>query len=246
MNTLGVKPSYATGFAQWPGQSEYPQLWTGLVGAWAPFLGVTGNKVSDLSGNGNTGTLAADTHWVPGKFGPALDFDGTGDYVDCGILPQVEGAIGLTVSVWTSIPTATIPAIVMLVGKRGDSGDRAFYLHARTTEDVYFGVYDTSNVEHLAWYVDGLLNKANIWTHLVGTYDGATVRVYVDGVVGTTTAAMTGAVDTSTKKMAIGADNGDTGGNEWLGQIDNVKIWNRALNPSEVALFYQIMKRYAA
>jgi len=53
----------------------------GLVGCWL-FNEGSGNIVQDSSGNGNTGSLIADTHWVPGKSGPALDFDGTGDNVE--------------------------------------------------------------------------------------------------------------------------------------------------------------------
>ncbi|KKL14339.1 hypothetical protein LCGC14_2516680 [marine sediment metagenome] len=54
----------------------------GLVGIWIfnDKPGVVG-RTYDLSGNGNHGTLVADTHSVPGKFGNALDFDGTGDTV---------------------------------------------------------------------------------------------------------------------------------------------------------------------
>jgi len=71
----------------------------GLVGFWLMNEG-TGNRIQDLSGNRITGTLVADTHFVPGKFGSALGFDGTGDYVSIG-QPQVLTS-GITCLLYTS------------------------------------------------------------------------------------------------------------------------------------------------
>ena len=240
---LGVKPSYRTGYARWPGESEYPQLWKGLVGAWAPFLGATGNKVFDLSGNGNTGTISG-LVWESGKFGSTLNSDGSGNYIDCGDMTQTEGASGLTVSVWTKIPGASVAAVEMLLGKRGEGGDRTFYLYANDSEDVNFGVYNSDATLATAVYTDGLLNVANIWKHIVGVYDGVNVYVYIDAVAGTS-AAFTGVTDSSIAKMAIGADN-VFGQNDWIGSIGNVMIWNRGLLVSEIILLNQIMRRYAS
>ena len=85
---LGVRPSYATGFAQWPGMSEYPGLWNGLVGAWDASLGATGNRVFDLSGNNHPGTFVNSPIWVPGESGPAIDFvAGSSQYIDVANIP---------------------------------------------------------------------------------------------------------------------------------------------------------------
>ncbi|MBU0579479.1 hypothetical protein KJ628_05955, partial [Patescibacteria group bacterium] len=71
------------------------------LAAWALVLGVAANASADLvahwrfdegsgtiaadvSGNGNDGTLRGDPRWVAGVIGGALEFDGNGDYVDCG------------------------------------------------------------------------------------------------------------------------------------------------------------------
>lgn len=66
-------------------ESEYPELWDGCVGAWAPCLGPTRLKLYDLSGNSRHGTLknmAQASDW-PKSFGQhCLDFDGTNDYVE--------------------------------------------------------------------------------------------------------------------------------------------------------------------
>lgn len=209
-------------------------LTNGLVGCWLMNEG-SGDIIQDLSGNGNTGSFVADTHFVPGKFGPALNFDGTGDYVKCGLMPAVEGIGALTVSCWVKVP-GTPASTQMIVSKRGEANDRCFYLHVRSSTTVFFGVYDSGDGESLAQKTNALV--PGTWNHIVGVYDGANVRVYADTIPGADV-VQTGVTDASTQELAIGADKGDVGGDNWLGQIDNVKIWNRALSASEVALDYR-------
>jgi hypothetical protein len=74
------------------------------------------------------------------------------------------------------------------------------------------------------------------WHHAVGTYDGATMRMYINGVqVGTGTAS------TRLLPAATGARIGglpSTGG-MWIGSLDEVSIWDRALTAAEIALLYE-------
>jgi hypothetical protein len=69
------------------------------------------------------------------------------------------------------------------------------------------------------------------WAHLAATYDGSTVRLYVNGVQ-TATAAASGPMAVSTGPLDIGG-NGIWG--EWFaGLIDDVRIYNRALPAAEI------------
>jgi len=54
-----------------------------LVGYWS-FDEGSGEMAKDGSGNGNDGSLENGTEWTAGKFGDAVQFDGTDDYVDVG------------------------------------------------------------------------------------------------------------------------------------------------------------------
>jgi hypothetical protein len=69
------------------------------------------------------------------------------------------------------------------------------------------------------------------WTHLAGTYDGSTLRLYVNGnqVAAQTVSA---AIRTSTAPLRIGGNS--IFGQFFRGRIDEVRIYNRALTPSEV------------
>jgi hypothetical protein len=71
----------------------------------------------------------------------------------------------------------------------------------------------------------GVKVAANTWAHLAATYDGTTIRLYVNGVQ-VATGAQTAAISTSTSALAIGAN---FYGEYFNGLIDEVRIYNRAL-----------------
>ena len=81
--------------------------------------------------------------------------------------------------------------------------------------------------------------KPGVWTHYAGTYDGATIRVYVDGKFAKETATTTNlAPDAFDRKtLLIGAATSD-GGRSFVGELDDVALWNRALTDDEVAGVY--------
>ena len=72
---------------------------------------------------------------------------------------------------------------------------------------------------------------ANTWTHLAARYDGTTMRLYVNGAL-VTSQAQTGAIATSTNPLQIGGDS--LYGGYFAGRIDEVRIYNRALNIAEI------------
>ena len=71
----------------------------------------------------------------------------------------------------------------------------------------------------------------NTWIHLAGTYDGATLRLYVNGVQ-VSSRAQTGAIAISTNPLQIGGDT--LYGQYFPGRIDEIRIYNRALSATEI------------
>ena len=69
------------------------------------------------------------------------------------------------------------------------------------------------------------------WTHLAATYDGANLRLFVNGVQ-TASRALTGSIVTTTGLLKIG---GNSSYPEWFsGLIDEVRIYNRALTAAQI------------
>jgi hypothetical protein len=70
----------------------------------------------------------------------------------------------------------------------------------------------------------------NSWTHLAATFDGATLRLYVNGVQ-VASQARTGTLTTSNAVLTIGHN---IFGERFIGRIDEVRIYNRALTAAEI------------
>lgn len=108
-------------------------------------------------------------------------------------------------------------------------GDDNYYLEADSTSGtpVTGGILGGSYGE--LYGLNAL--TTNMWTHLAGTYDGATVRLYVNGVQ-VSSRAQSGQIAISTNPLQIGGDS--LYGQYFPGSIDEVRVYNRALNAAEV------------
>ena len=73
-----------------------------VLGIWLLDEG-QGDIAEDASGNGNDGTLMGSPTWVAGKFGSALEFTGSGNYVDCGNAEALNVDL-FSISFWCNIP----------------------------------------------------------------------------------------------------------------------------------------------
>jgi dihydrofolate reductase len=72
---------------------------------------------------------------------------------------------------------------------------------------------------------------ANTWTHLAMTYDGTTLKIYVNGTLVTST-AQSGTIVASTNPLQIGGDS--TYGQYFRGMIDEVRVYNIVLTQTQI------------
>jgi len=193
----------------------------GLVGYWN-FDEGKGDVAGDSSGNGNDGTIFRGAEWVDGKFGKALKFDG-------GKMQKVEIphsdsfaeiTTAVTIELWLN--PANFSAW-MSFGVKGDITYGMFINPSAFVRLHYSGgsTLDTPN---------GSI-KANEWTHVVGTYDGVNVRVYLNGEMKAELAA-NAAIPADAQSFVIG---GTQESRDWFtGMIDEVKLYSRGLTEDEI------------
>jgi len=215
----------------------------GLIGCWL-FNEAGGGQAFDLSGNGNTGTLVGDTHFVPGPNGPALDFDGTGDYVNLGdkdVFSFLNDS-PFSLSVW--INTNDITKTQGILGKWNDGSSQREWILYIAGSVLYIQCYKIDRSSVLIGKYISLTGYQNVWLHIVVTYNGNGTgegfAIYFNGqdIGGTAQNAGTWVGMTNgTEPLYIGAY--DNGANNFTGQIDHVMISNRAWSASEVALLYR-------
>jgi len=208
----------------------------GLVGFWL-FNEGDGKKALDLSGNGNHGTLenmafpsTAASGWNAGRKGGALSFDGSNDYVDCGNDASLDIITEITLEAWI-YPTTTG---TMEVFDKADSG-------------TAYRSYINANSKGFQWYVSiggtfqpiqsdrGVL-PANTWYHIVLTHNGTNQVMYINNVVEATTSHSGNLLSEPTSAFLIGSWRGIA--TYFNGQIDQVRIYNRALSAEEIKQLY--------
>jgi hypothetical protein len=197
---------------------------TGVVAAYG-FEEASGTTATDNIGTLN-GTISGATR-VPagGRFGSALSFDGVNDAVNIASNAALDLASGMTLEAWVK-PSAIGGWRSVIFKER--TGSLSYALFASDTAGFPAGdVF--ANAEVAAPATAGL--PVGSWRHLTMTWDGTTVKTYVDAAeVGTMPAP--GALVTSTGQLRIG---GDSIRNGWFnGLIDEVRIYNRALTPAEI------------
>ncbi|MEP2023767.1 LamG-like jellyroll fold domain-containing protein, partial [Reichenbachiella sp.] len=154
----------------------------------------------------------------------ALDFDGVDDYVT--LVPHIDLSAydELTLESWIKLDGTTGERVIVAQG----TGPYNYYLKVNTANFVDFTVEADTYQSLLATFpTDGL------WHHLAAIYDGAQLKIYIDGVdTGGSTALSGNVKNTGNFNTGIGANNGAL---EFFdGQIDEVRIWNVARTVTEV------------
>ena len=220
-------------------------LSSGLVGHWT-FDGkdTIGGTIRDISGQGNHGNvvnIATSTFYVPGKIGQGLNFDATNDVIDFGDI--ADAVPQLTVSVWVKNSTVLLASLDSIIAK-DRSGFTQWIMSRSSTEKYAFQVCNDTPT-----CVTATADSASAttdWTHVVGSYDGAEVQVYVNSVAADSTPpALTGNVRDRVDHMCLsGSWNGsacvDAGVQAKI--IDDVRVYNRALSATEITMLYNLGK----
>ena len=210
------------------------------LAGWWPMNERSGQKIYDWSGNGNHGRLGStagpddnDPTWIRGVFfGSALRFDGD-DFVAIPDAPELRPE-RLTVSTWFR-GTSTPGRWKYLVAKGADGCEASSYaLYSSQNQGLGFYIYDGSTwkrspeADPSVW--DGR------WHHAAGTYDGSTLRLFIDGVeVGTgTPASLAIEYDLPSTESMLGTYPGGCSF-QLIGDVDGVSVWNRALPIPDIA-----------
>ena len=190
----------------------------------------SGSVLHDVTANHLDGTLSNQTWTTSGKFGGALTFGSSG-YVTVPDSPALELTSGMTLEAWV-YPTKVKKSSYASVLMKERPGELAYSLYAQSATNNPEFDYSSgtgSAVEHNL--AGGRQVAVNAWTHLAATYDGATMRLYINGSPIASRADAVAAAP-STGALRIGGDS--VWGEYFTGRIDEIRIYKRALSASEI------------
>jgi len=216
----------------------------GSLRAYWPLDEGSGQVVHDASGNGNDGQLgstpgpdARDPAWVEGHLGGGLGFDGD-DYIAIGDSPTLRTPPTLTVAAYFRGPHS--PGDWRYIVSKGSLGCRSASYGLYTGRNGGLGFYVSTEVGFVVSPLAGQHVWDGAWHHAAGSFDGAAVRLFVDGdeigkgtpTVGDVAYGLPG------ETAYLGAYRGSC---DLMikGQLDDVSIWGRALSPPEVSTVAQ-------
>jgi hypothetical protein len=208
----------------------------GPVGWWKLDEG-SGTTAADSSGQANTGTLTHSPTWSVGRVGPyAVTFGGNTSEVAVGAgssLGNLHNS-GLTVSAWIN-PTGSGGRIV---DKNNNDVGWLFGLSGTTTL-VFTTGEDTSGGTTLNSSTSIASITANVWQHVLATWDGSAgmshVHLYINGVQadGTGSSGTGPEQDDAGTPLTIGNRQVDSA-KGFTGAIDDVRVYNRVLSSAEI------------
>jgi len=212
------------------GEATFIRVIDGVVGSWH-FDEGSGDIAYDSSGNDNDGTIYGAT-WADGKFKKALSFDGSDDYVDCGNDDSLNITEELTIETWVNRGTITGTTFRYIVGKGTDYINEPYILEYDPANGyLRFGIYDGTSYHEVT---TGLAEGE--WAHLVGVFDGTSVKLYVNGIKKAETSFSQTTIDIQGHSVTIGGCDG--GGRYFTGLIDEVRIYNKAVSEEEISDLY--------
>lgn len=212
-------------------QSDYVSVSRELVGHWK-FDEGSGAIASDNSRNGNTGSVVG-AQWIDGISGKALSFDGLDDYVD------VPSSTSLTISgnevsfeLWLK-PTITIDSNSPSINFAEKGDEYGFQMMSGDGRIWFVTVLEPgpqTNWQGIQTTTDRW--NANTWYHLAGTYDGSSLKVYVNGLC-QNSRPLSGNLNLASYQFVVGCHTFESM-NFVNGVIDEVKIYNYARTAEEI------------
>jgi hypothetical protein len=198
---------------------------TGLL-AYYPFDG----NANDSSGNGYNG-IATNVTYGAGQVGQAAQFNNVSSFIDvngaAGNLPG--GNAPRSVAFWV-YPTTNDNGNMVSWGANAPN-QRFSALHQGDRNMATIGYFNDNN--------SGYLLPINTWTHVAVTYNSTNLRFYINGTLFTTVTPGSGAYNTDASQILRLGVNVAGVNNEWFGgSLDEVRIYNRALAPTDIAELY--------
>lgn len=204
----------------------------GLVGYWMLNEG-SGSVVKDSSDSGNDGTLNGDPEWSDGYYEGALEFDGIEDEVSVPYSASLNPE-EFTACLWANVASGS-SGHRAAISCRDDTPvgtTRGYIIYAEpgNTWQFWIGIGAGG-----AWNnLQGPAVTLDEWTHLAAVYSDGEQQFYVDGELAGESAGELNINTAQVLLIGAGANEGASHNFLFVGKLDDVRVYNRALTENEI------------
>ncbi len=200
----------------------------GLVGYWKMEEG-SGTQLKDSSGWGNNAVTSGSPAWVPVLNGFALNLDGSTHAV-VSDQANLNATTALSLAAWVK-PNLLATQDLISRAIFGTTDGYALSLLSNGKAAVHFNQASFADIYRVT-STTSYPTSGNTWMHVAATYDGSTMRLYINGVEENWTP---GPAAITASALSLGIAGQSNGSRRFRGDMDDVRVYNRALTPTEVA-----------
>jgi hypothetical protein len=196
----------------------------------------TGTDWFDLTGNGNNGTLTNGVTYLTDN-GGIMSFDGINDYVYTPNTNFLDLPNNTSMEFWVNSNSLNNNDIISHRFNCYGAAYNPTWTNGYTPGklSIYYAISGWKAVSTTTTPLP------NTWYHLVGTYDGTTMRIYLNGVLENTRNVI-GNIAQNEAYLGIGTYTGAPGTYAWDGKIPIVRYYHKTLTDNEVLQNYNALK----
>ncbi len=192
----------------------------------------------DMSGNGRHALCDPGLcpTFVPGPVGAAAQFNGVDQEVELADHPDIRFQRGFSASLWLRLDEYANNARIAWGKAWQQGGLNSYEIYLTGSSNQLRFNMDAATVGSVD--TDGKFPLGQ-WFHVVGTYDGDRMRLYLDGRMIDETLDV-GSPEYDENPLRVGGDTvGGMPSNHWPGSIDEVRVYDRELTFEEVQLLFE-------
>ncbi len=158
-------------------------------------------------------------------------FDGNVDFIDTVNTPLLNTGNQFSISSWIYLNDTSNQFEMMVSKSTNYVNGFSFYINKNGANNYLMFLIGNNSTRD---FVSRPINELE-WIHAIATYDGSKIRLYINGIEKTNKGFTDGIVNANTS-LVIGRGIG--GSYAYNGDLDEVKIWDRALNATDIATIY--------
>jgi hypothetical protein len=189
----------------------------------------SGTAAADSSGSGHNGTLVNGPTWIiPGYFDNGISLDGTNDYVSVANPSTLNfGTSDFTIAAWIKRQATGVEHTILNKTDNATWADGGKEFFIGGDNRLYFGCFAVGEIAST-----GTITDDGLWHHVAVTFvdSSNTVTLYIDGFA-SGSGTLNLPADVASHVIKIG---GYPAGHSFRGQVDEFRIFSRALSASEV------------